>query len=449
MSGMLSVLNSLRDLPDLVDKVRVAATTKSSVVTALRDVVNGMSSVLGKSVSLSGSTPRELAESAVSQYRHYRGSVKAKSNALVKAMNETASDGVTGETLYETADRYVKDPAKFAKRMYYTDVMRNVPNVPVGDPVDITDPSSLLVPFRPNRRVQSANGGTIDVIAANGAMGNAAGAVWSSTGTPTYVVTGPDSAAVGSASSVDLSAISLWTKSNIGKRSFVVHFRLEGGSTGHTDPTANIIIPAGVPSGRLKVFGIRKSVGSLYMQSSDTPLNDYGFTTTTAVIAVSDSDNHDYWTWSAASDNEEYVYSRSVTKATNTSKTITIKLDITAGTDNSIFSTMIEVEYYPVDVRLRDLFNMHVDISANDPIDRALEIINMYNDYVSRKGLATFMTILNNRLGTSYDDELIYPQNWNTAEFDSSSVFLDGWIETYNIFRTMILADHEFQTDYI
>jgi len=316
--------------------------------------------------------------------------------------------------------------------------------------LELNDVEHLLPTLNEKTRVSAVNGGTIDVAAVVSGGAGGGDAIHHSAGltTPKLVASYP----FGFAVNINVATTeSFWSKCNLGARGVVVTFYHDGTNAYTSDPSIDVTIPAGVPSGRLKVHGSRCASGTISIENEHAvgPSEFSGglFDTEDTTVVVSDSQNT-YWTWSDSSGNEGFNYHKRITKSVSAVSLTTVTLSLTnAAAELRQFSVLIDFEYVPDNVVLYDLLTYNVDIAHTDPVAMAIDVLFRYATYCSENNITTFIDTLNSRLGTSYDENIIYPQNWNTSAFENPRRFFQEFIRLYHEYREMILMDIRFLSE--
>jgi hypothetical protein len=360
--------------------------------------------------------------------------------------NVALRNGISGEGIRATAKRLRNDPAYFNAKHTFDRLLMSTTEADENDDIDMGLMSTKeLVRLKKSSRVMVSNGGTLDITPVTSTSANAAGSVFYDSGAAarTNIVTSGFTAFVNVSGANAVGSV--WWKGQLSHNQVAVGFYYNGTNALAVDPTIRITVPSGVPSGRLVVKGNLHSVSSLYVANAGAGANlseISGMSLTGSTIEVSDSSGS-YWTWDTEQ-NEGYRYQRRISKGTNTATTTDVQLTFTGGAVAGYCVAVLEVHYKLDNVMLQDLDSMNVDIDAADPISRHLDVVQAYNEYLNDAGMDDFMTILNARLSTNYDSDILYPTNWNTASFENFNRFIDEYVLLMQNFYDQIKTNHEF-----
>jgi hypothetical protein len=284
--------------------------------------------------------------------------LKARGTGLNKAVGEVSILANGTESVHQVIERNKNNPAVINLEGYFHQIKSELAESKYDmDELEFTDIESRINIIRETQRAMAVNGGTIDISTSSGALGTSTGALDVVGGA--YAATDIYALAPGSASlemGTGGAVTSLWWKSATGILGVAANFYHDGTTAYDANPTFDIIVPANVPNGILKIIGKRRGLDILQVSNTaGTDLtNVTGMRTTGSTLAVSDQLGP-YWTWGSGSDNEEFAFYRRVNKATGLPYIVTVELDLQTSAQVN-FSAYFEVEFVPHDVRLRDLF---------------------------------------------------------------------------------------------
>jgi hypothetical protein len=366
------------------------------------------------------------------------------SSELAKLQNLALRFGNRGEGIRSTAMRLREDGDYWKYKQSFESLLDKTTESDELDQIDLSlrDVSDLMM-MKPGTYVMVSNGGTIDVNPITSSSFNVAGGpVYDKAGVTPIESTG--NAFNHRVQSASGAPSSVWWKAQLNHNTFAIGFYFDGTNALSVSPQAQVVIPAGVPQGRLVYKGNLHSVGSFRFDTTGgTDIASFsGFDLNDTEIEVSDGVGT-MWTWDQGV-NEGYRYQRRINKAINAASTQTVTVDITGGSAESYCVIVIEVLYKPDAVMLSDLDSMNVDIDDADPISRHIELVQQYNQYLTDRGHDDMVTLLNARLGTNYSSDVIYPTNWNSTAFDSFSLFIEEYCLLMQNFSSQIKSNIEF-----
>jgi hypothetical protein len=315
----------------------------------------------------------------------------------------------------------------------------------VIDSVKYQDIDDRVVNFSRDLLIEAANGGTFDVIPVlNGAaLGVAGSAALSSVAVTSYTAVKGQVVEVVSANTMGTS----WIKTGDGYSCTV--YAYYDGTNAFTSPTFTVSIPSGVPSGELRVttkVGSLISYGVQVMSGGGTSLSDVsGMQTTGLAMSLSDG-TRTYVTYASGSGNDAMTGSRRIEKTTTVATTLTFTMTLTGSGASAAYAAYnVVFAYTPSQVKLGDIPDLTVDVAHNTKLYDNINLIAQYNQYCSEQGWMTPIGILNQRLGTSYTVDMLYPINWNAGTLGVSTItFINTFCVVMNEINNLMAADLNF-----